>query len=140
MRHRMTTRPKRKGSPMTANEFEITWALIGKIGAIIALVVSIISGIRYLYELSPSAKLAKRVTSLEEGLKKDYEHLREIDTKIDRLTERVQSTDDELKLLNEGIHRIGKSQILLLRHFVTGNGQKEMMMEADDLTAFFVER
>lgn len=122
------------------NEVQATWALIGQIGAIIAVVVSIISGVKYLYGLTPSAKLEKRVSSVEASLKRDYDHLKDIDAKIEKLAERIQSTDNELKMLNEGINRIGKSQILLLRHFVTGNGQKEMLQEADDLTAYFVER
>ena len=121
-------------------DLEVTWALIGKIGAIIAVAVSIISGAKYLYSLFPTAKLEKRMSAVEDTQKKNIDRLQEVDRKIENLTERVQSTDDELKKLNEGINRIGKSQILLLRHFCTGNGQQEMMKEADDLTSFFVER
>lgn len=121
-------------------EYEAAWVLIGKIGAVIALLVSIVSGAKYLWGLSPTAKLEQRVAKVEETLKEDYNHLKEIDDKLQRLAEKIHDTDDELRQLNEGINRIGKSQILLLRHFVTGNGQKEMMQEADDLTNYFVDR
>ena len=121
-------------------EIEATWSLIGKVGAVLALLVAMIKGIQYLYSLSPSSKLEKRVDKVEEHLASDYEHLKEIDAKIEKLTEKVQHTDDELKVLTEGINRIGKSQISLLRHFVSGNGQDEMRREAEDLTDFFITR
>ena len=121
-------------------EIEATWSVIGKVGAVLALIVAIIKGVQYLYSLSPSSKLEKRVDKMEEHLTADYEHLKDIDAKIERLTEKVEKTDDELKLLNEGIQRIGKSQISLLRHFVGGNGQEDMKKEADDLTDFFITR
>ena len=121
-------------------EIEATWSLIGKIGAVIALIVAMIKGVQFLYALSPSSKLEKRVDKLEEHLAADFEHLKEIDAKIQKLTEKVEATDGELKQLTEGINRIGKSQISLLRHFVSGNGQEEMQKEADDLTDFFINR
>lgn len=121
-------------------EIEATWSLVGKIGAVLALIVAMIKGIQYLYSLSPSSKLEKRVDKVEEHLAADYEHLKDLDAKIEKLTEKIERTDDELKLLNEGINRIGKSQITLLRHFVSGNGQEEMKKEAEDLTDFFITR
>ena len=121
-------------------EIEATWSLIGKIGAVIALIVAMIKGVQFLYSLSPSSKLEKRVDKLEEHLAADFEHLKEIDAKIQKLTEKVEATDGELKQLTEGINRIGKSQISLLRHFVSGNGQEEMRKEAEDLTDFFINR
>ena len=125
---------------MKMPEIEATWSLIGKIGAVIALIVAMIKGVQFLYSLSPSSKLEKRVDKLEEHLAADFEHLKEIDAKIQRLTEKVEATDGELKQLTEGINRIGKSQISLLRHFVSGNGQAEMQKEAEDLTEFFIDR
>lgn len=121
-------------------EIEATWSLIGKVGAVIALIVAMIKGVQFLYTLSPSSKLEKRVDKLEEHLAADFVHLKEIDEKIQRLTEKVEATDGELKQLTEGINRIGKSQISLLRHFVSGNGQAEMQKEAEDLTEFFIDR
>ena len=47
-------------------------------------------------------------------------------------------TNMEIEHVNEGIQRIGISQISLLRHLVTGNGQKDLEKEADDLTEFFI--
>ena len=122
------------------NDIEIAWGVVGKVGAILAVIVAIIQGARYLYSLAPTAKLEKRVEKAEEHLARDFEHLKEIDMKLEKLTEKVQHTDDELKILTEGINRIGKSQISLLRHFVSGNGQDEMAKEANDLTDFFINR
>ena len=121
-------------------DFEIAWSVVGKVGACLAVIVAIVQGVRYLYSMAPSAKLEKRVDKVEEHLAADYEHLKEIDQKLEKLSEKVQHTDDELKVLNEGINRIGKSQITLLRHFVSGNGQQEMQKEAEDLTEFFINR
>lgn len=122
------------------NDLEIAWSVVGKVGAVIAVLVAIIQGTRYLYSMAPSAKLEKRVDKLEEHLAKDFEHLKEIDAKIEKLSEKIERTDSELKQLTEGINRIGKSQISLLRHFVSGNGQEEMRKEAEDLTDFFINR
>ena len=122
------------------SDVEIAWSVVGKAGAVLALLVAIIQGVRYLYSLAPSAKLEKRVDQLEENLQKDFEHLKEIDAKIEKLSEKISHTDSELKILSEGINRIGRSQISLLRHFVSGNGQEEMLHEADDLTEFFINR
>lgn len=122
------------------NDLEIAWSVVGKVGAVIAVLVAIIQGTRYLYSMAPSAKLEKRVDKLEEHLAKDFEHLKEIDAKIEKLSEKIERTDSELKQLTEGINRIGKSQISLLRHFVSGNGQEEMQKEAEDLTDFFINR
>lgn len=121
-------------------DLEIAWSVVGKVGAVIAVIVAIVQGVRYLYAMAPSAKLEKRVDKVEEHLANDFEHLKEIDAKLERLSEKVQHTDDELKELSEGINRIGKSQISLLRHFVTGNGQQEMQKEANDLTDYFINR
>ena len=121
-------------------EINAAWSLIGKIGVALAVIVGIVTSVKYLYALFPTAKLEKRVDDMETKQKSDYEHLQKIDSEIAEIKKRFEFTEKQLIQMNEGINRIGKSQISLLHHFATGNGQKEMMKEADDLTEFFVDR
>lgn len=122
------------------NEISIAWELVGKIAAVIGVIVAIVKGVEYLNSLMPTTKLEKRIDGIEEKQKKDFEHLKAIDAKIEHLEMQVTDTQTQIQEVNEGIQRIGKSQISLLRHFVTGNGQKEMADEADDLTEWFIDR
>lgn len=122
------------------NEISVAWELVGKIAAVIGVIVAIVKGVEYLNSLMPTTKLEKRIDGIEEKQKKDFEHLKAIDAKIEHLELQVTDTQTQIQEVNEGIQRIGKSQISLLRHFVTGNGQKEMADEADDLTEWFIDR
>lgn len=122
------------------SEISIAWELVGKIAAVIGVIVAIVKGVEYLNSLMPTTKLEKRIDGIEEKQKKDFEHLKAIDAKIEHLELQVTDTQTQIQEVNEGIQRIGKSQISLLRHFVTGNGQKEMADEADDLTEWFIDR
>ena len=122
------------------DEISVAWELVGKIAAVIGVIVAIVKGVEYLNSLMPTTKLEKRIDGIEEKQKKDFEHLKAIDAKIEHLELQVTDTQTQIQEVNEGIQRIGKSQISLLRHFVTGNGQKEMASEADDLTEWFIDR
>lgn len=122
------------------NEISVAWELVGKIAAVIGVIVAIVKGVEYLNSLMPTTKLEKRIDGIEEKQKKDFEHLKATDAKIEHLEMQVTDTQTQIQEVNEGIQRIGKSQISLLRHFVTGNGQKEMADEADDLTEWFIDR
>lgn len=124
----------------TANEISVTWDLIIKIGAIIGILVAIIQGTKYLASLTPTAKLTERVNGIEDNLKKDFEHIKEIDRKIAHLEEKTDSTQKQIEEVNEGIKKIGRSQISLLRHMVDGNGVDKMRDEAEELTDFFIDR
>lgn len=124
----------------TANEIDVTWELILKVGAIIAVLVAIIQGTKYLATLTPTAKLAVKVREIEEFQKKDYEHLKEIDRKIESLEQKTNDTQAQIKEVNEGIKTLGRSQISLLRHMIDGNGADKMEKEVEDLTDFFIKR
>ena len=121
-------------------DIEVFWNVVGKGAAIIGVIVAITQGIRYLYSLMPSSKLEKRVGDIEEHVQKDYEHLKKHDTDIDDLRKKTDRTQEQLKQVNEGIQRIGKSQIALLHHTIDGNGVDKMREEVDDLTDFFINR
>lgn len=123
---------------ITSAEVDAIWSVVGKFGAIIAVIVALIKGMQYLKELTPTSKLEERVKVCEEHDKNDFEHFKEIDRRLVGLEENHQNTKKEVERINEGINRIGKSQISLLRHFVTGNGQAEMTKEADELTEYFI--
>lgn len=122
------------------SEIEAVWSLLGKFAAVIGVIVAAIKGLQFLNSLTPTAKLEIRVEDVEKKVRNDYEHLKAIDEKIEHLERKSDDTQLQIKEVNEGIQRIGKSQISLLRHFVTGNGQKEMADEADDLTEWFIDR
>lgn len=124
----------------TANEISVTWDLIIKIGAIIGILVAIIQGTKYLASLTPTAKLTERVNGIEQNLNKDFEHIKELDRKIEHLEEKTDNTQKQIKEVNDGIKMIGRSQISLLRHMVDGNGVDKMRDEAEELTDFFIDR
>lgn len=121
-------------------DIEIFWNVVGKGAAIIGVIVAITQGIRYLYSLMPSSKLEKRVGDIESHQAKDFEHLKQHDSDIENLKAKTDRTEEQLKQMNEGIHRIGKSQIALLHHTIDGNGIDKMREEVDDLTDFFIDR
>ena len=124
----------------TANEISVTWDLIIKIGAIIGILVAIIQGTKYLASLTPTAKLTERVNGIEQNLNKDFEHIKELDRKIEHLEEKTDNTQKQIKEVNDGIKMIGRSQISLLRHMIDGNGVDKMRDEAEELTDFFIDR
>ena len=124
----------------TANEISVTWDLIIKVGAIIGILVAIFQGTKYLASLTPTAKLTSRVNGIEDNLKKDFEHIKELDRKIEHLEEKTDNTQKQIKEVNDGIKMIGRSQISLLRHMVDGNGVDKMRDEAEELKDFFIDR
>lgn len=126
---------------MTAiQDIETFWMVVGKFAAVIALLVGLVQGISYLHTKLPSGKLEKRVDKIEELQKRDFEHFKKIDGRLDNLEKDSRNTQEQLKQVNDGIQRIGKSQIALLRHNIDGNGIDKMREEADDLTEFFIDR
>ena len=125
---------------VTASEIEAVWSVIGKIGVVVGGLVALIKGFQYLMSLTPTSKLERRVLEIEEHDKNDFEKFKNIELRLDALESKITESDDKMKRIDEGIQRIGKSQILLLKHFVTGNGQQEMSKEADELTAYFIDR
>ena len=124
----------------TVAEVETFWAVLGKGAAIIGVIVAIVQGVRYLYSLLPSAKLEKRLKQAETNLERDYEHLKKHDNEIEQLNKKSDDTAKKIDQVNQGVHRLGKSQIALLNHQINGNGIDKLKEEADDLTDFFIDR
>lgn len=122
------------------NELEVVWALVGKVGAGIALIVALIKGAQFLFSLTPTSRLEIRVKKCEQDLEKDLEHLEKHDAEIEAIRKGQEGYKIELEHAVKGINKIGTSQISLLRHMIDGNGIEEMKAEAEDLTKFFIEK
>ena len=125
---------------ITGSEIEMVWSVVGKFGAILAVIVAIGKAIEYINSKLPVTKLEERVKTIEEHDKNDFEKLKNIEVRLASVETKLKESDDKIIRIDEGIQRLGKSQILLLRHFATGNGQKEMADEADELTEYFIQR
>lgn len=125
---------------ITGYELETVWSVVGKFGAMIAVIVALFKGLEYLNSKMPVTKLEQRVKTIEEHDKNDFEKLKNIENRLDSVESKLKESDDKIVRIDEGIQRLGKSQILLLRHFATGNGQQEMAEEADELTEYFIQR
>ena len=125
---------------ITGSEFEVLWVVIGKVGVAVGVIVALIKGIQYLWSMHPTSKLESRVEEIEKHEKSDFEHFKAIDSRINVVEEKLQKNNDKIKHIDDGITRIGKSQISLLRHFANGNGKEEMNDEAEELTEYFINR
>lgn len=124
---------------ITTEEVMLLWSFIGKAGVAIGVIVGIVKGFEYLYKKMPVSKLEERIKDCEQHNQNDYKRLSDIEFRVGALENKLEETNTEIEHVNEGIRRIGISQISLLRHLVTGNGQKDLEKEADDLTEFFID-
>ena len=122
------------------NELEVVWALVGKVGAGIALIAALIKGAQFLFSLTPTSRLEIRVKKCEQDLEKDLEHLEKHDAEIESVRKGQEGYKIGLEHAVKGINKIGTSQISLLRHMIDGNGIEEMKADAEDLTKFFIEK
>lgn len=125
---------------MTPQDISTAWTLFVQIGVGVGVIVAFVKGVQYLFQMTPTSKLETRVKKIEEHDTNDHEKFKEIEQRIEHLEQKINESEDKMNRIDEGIQRLGKSQILLLRHFATGNGQKEMAAEADDLTEYFIDR
>ena len=119
--------------PMTWTELEITWAVVGKFAAVLAVIVAIVKGVQYLNGFMPTTKLDKRVTEVEKRQADGIKRLEHLENQSDDMKRQIGE-------INEGIRRIGKSQISLLNHSINGDGVEKMKEEVEDLTDYFIER
>ena len=125
---------------MTGSEIEAVWSVVGKIGVAVGVIVALVKGLEYLWSKHPTSKLELRVNEIETHEKNDFEHFKAIDSRINTVEEKMQRSEEKIKHIDDGITRIGKSQISLLRHFANGNGKDEMNDEAEELTDYFITR
>lgn len=125
---------------MTPNDMTAFWSVIVNVGVAVGVIVALIKGIQYLFELTPTADLKKRVTKIEEHDAKDLERFSNIESRIEDMERKLNDTDKNIIHIDEGIQRLVQSQISLLHHLATGNGQKELLEEAEKLSEYFINR
>ena len=125
-----------EASPFDPDPF---WNLFLQVCGWIALVVTAIKGVQFIFSFTPTSKLEKKVEDNRKHINDDFEHLKALDSKVNVLEEDIKASKEADLRINESLSRIAKAQISLLRHFVTGNGQAEMNKEATDLTEYFID-
>ena len=125
---------------MTPNDMTAFWSVIVNVGVAVGVIVALIKGVQFLFELTPTAELKKRVTKIEEHDAKDLERFTSIERRIEDMERKLGDTDKNISHIDEGIQRLVQSQISLLHHLATGNGQKELLEEAENLSEYFISR
>lgn len=125
---------------MTPNDMTAFWSVIVNVGVAVGVIVALIKGVQFLFELTPTADLKKRVTKIEEHDAKDLERFSNIESRIEDMERKLNDTDRNISHIDEGIQRLVQSQISLLHHLATGNGQKELLEEAENLSEYFISR
>lgn len=125
---------------MNPSEMTAFWSVIVNLGVAVGVIVALIKGVQYLFELTPTADLKKRVSKIEEHDAKDLERFTSIERRIEDMERKLGDTDKNISHIDEGIQRLVQSQISLLHHLATGNGQKELLEEAEKLSEYFINR
>ena len=70
----------------TASQIDATWVLIGKVLAVLTVIVGLYKGVEYLWSKSPSYKLGNRLETAEKRLEAG-------DKRFDELDRRIQSIE-----------------------------------------------
>lgn len=125
---------------MNPSEMTAFWSVIVNLGVAVGVIVALVKGVQYLFELTPTADLKKRVSKIEEHDAKDLERFTSIERRIEDMERKLGDTDRNISHIDEGIQRLVQSQISLLHHLATGNGQKELLEEAENLSEYFINR
>lgn len=125
---------------MNPSEMTAFWSVIVNLGVAVGVIVALVKGVQYLFELTPTADLKKRVSKIEEHDAKDLERFTSIERRIEDMEHKLGDTDRNISHIDEGIQRLVQSQISLLHHLATGNGQKELLEEAEKLSEYFINR
>lgn len=125
---------------MTQSDMTAFWSVIVNLGVAVGVIVALIKGVQYLFELTPTADLKKRVSRIEEHDQKDLERFSSIEKRIEDMERKLGDTDRNIAHIDDGIQRLVQSQISLLHHLATGNGQKELLEEAEKLSEYFINR
>lgn len=115
------------------------WLLFVSIAAGIGTIVAFIKGVQYLFEMTPTSRLEKRVKIIEDHDTSDFAKFKDLERRIDDLERKLNESDNKISRIDEGIQQIVQSQISVLHHLATGNGQKEMLQEAERLTEYFIK-
>ena len=124
----------------TLSQIDSAWILVGKILAILTVIVGLIKAVEFLWDKSPTSKIESRLKEAELRLEKGDKRFDEIDRKIISIEEKIDRTQDQIKEISKGIQMLGKAEISLINHMINGNGIDEMRKEVKELTDYFIER
>lgn len=124
----------------TASQIDATWVLIGKALAVLTVIVGLYKAVEYLWSKSPSYKLGTRLETAEKRLEAGDKRFDELDRRIKSIEAQVSETQKQIGEVNEGIKMLGKAEVSLFNHLISGNGVDSMKQEVKDLTDYFIER
>jgi hypothetical protein len=110
----------------------------------VAVVVTGIKALQFLFSLTPTGKLKLQVEANTKHLAEDFERFKTIDKKITDIEFKLETADkqraEESQKLNASLNMIGTSVASILNHMIDGNGVDEMKEERDRLTSHFINR
>lgn len=124
----------------TAAQIDATWVLIGKALAVLTVIVGLFKAVEYLWAKTPTAKIETRLETAEKRLEAGDKRFDELDRRIQSIEEQVGETQKQIGEVNEGIKMLGKAEVSLFNHLISGNGVDSMKQEVKDLTDYFIER
>ena len=123
--------------------FEISLNQILEVLGVIAIVVTGIKGIQFLFSLTPTGKLKAQVEANTKHLADDFEKFKTIESKINDIEKKLEKAEQERVLdsqkLTESLNIIGTSVASVLNHMIDGNGIEEMKEERDKLIGHFIK-
>ena len=110
----------------------------------VALIVTAIKGLQFLFSLTPTGRLKTQVESNTKHLSEDFERFKRLEKKIDDIELRIDKSEkeraEESKKLTESLNIIGTSVASILNHMIDGNGIEEMKKERDQLIGHFINK
>ena len=121
----------------TPQEINVLWSLVGKIGAIVAVVVALIKGVKYLRSQTSVAKLECKTADHDKALEMDRKHFERIDNHIGEIDNRINKMDKdrmaESKRINESLSMLRTSLSAMMNQMIDGNNKEQMIKERDEL-------
>lgn len=124
----------------TISQIDATWVLVGKVLAVLTVIVGLWKAAEYLWSKTPTAKIEVRLETAEKRLEAGDKRFDELDKRIQNIEEQVNQTQKQIVEVNEGVKMLGKAEVSLFNHLINGNGVEAMKKEVKDLTDYFIER
>lgn len=122
----------------------VNWANAKDFLAWFALIAGAYKAVEYLLAKTPTARLFAEMEEMKKHLDSDNKQLKKHDNELCELKtamkEMSKTVESQNKYLNEAINMLGTSQISMINHMITGNGQEELKKERDEMTDFFINR
>jgi len=110
----------------------------------IALVVSAIKGLQFLFSITPTGKLKQQVDKNTEHLQADFERFKKLESEISNINSKIDQMErersEDTKKLTASLNMIGSSVASILNHMIDGNGIDEMKTERDKLMIHFINK